>query len=365
MQAYAMQTVLERMGHEAWIIDYYSNPDRIRSPWYRDMVTYPIRFFKKYFLGQKRIKVRTESYYRNSFKALSMYVAPFLEKNIKRRKFDRLKSIKEGDFDIIVVGSDQIWNDSGWNKDGFADKFLSFAKDWNTKRISYAASFGHKIWRASPEITRTCAVALKTFDAVSVREDTGVVICREKFGVEARIVLDPTLLLAKEEYLNLLKGWKECSRPSGSMMTYVLDKSKETDELVTSISKKTGLTPFETCGCKKIRLAGHLFFVNEALENWLSGFRDADFIVTDSFHACVFSIIFRKPFLVVLNKDRGTARIYSLLKMLRLENHLIESEGQFTRLCDYEISADAENALSEWQKKSWKFLFDNVGKGVD
>lgn len=361
MQAYAMQTVFERLGHKAVVIDYYSNETaRIRSPWYKDVFSYPIRFIRKYILRDEKVIIRAESYYRYSFSGLSKFVAPFVNKHIKRVVFDSLSSIREEDFDLISVGSDQIWRGDDQRKKCITDVFLAFTKGWNIKRMSYAASFGTDIWNMPAKETFICTESLKMFNAVSVREESGVGLCRKIFGVCATHVLDPSLLLEKEDYMGLIKDWEGEAHPTGSIMTYILDKSEGTSEIVREIAKKSGLTPFETCGSKEVRVQGNKYLSNGPIEDWLSGFRDAELIVTDSFHACVFSIIFRKPFLVIQNKERGTARIESLLKMFHLRHNLIDSADQFVSLNDYAITTEAVAALYEWRSKSWAFLKKNT-----
>lgn len=101
--------------------------------------------------------------------------------------------------DAYVVGSDQVWRPAFNLGPRLGNMFLDFAGD-DVKKISYAASFGCKEWEYTEEQERMCGKLAKRFDAISVREASGVDLCKEHFGVDATLVLDPTLLLNKEDY---------------------------------------------------------------------------------------------------------------------------------------------------------------------
>ena len=101
---------------------------------------------------------------------------------------------------------------------------MDFAKEWNIKRIAYAASFGTEEWEYTEEQTRNCSTLLKKFNAVSVRESSAVKLCNEKFKVEALHVLDPTMLLEKDEYINLdgtTAGWELIGTTAIDLSGYV------------------------------------------------------------------------------------------------------------------------------------------------
>ena len=102
------------------------------------------------------------------------------------------------EYDAYVVGSDQVWRP---NYNPFMKAmFLGITEREDVKRIAYAASFGTSKWEFSPQMTSECAVLAKKFDMITVREKSGVDLCREYFGVEATWVLDPTMLLNREDY---------------------------------------------------------------------------------------------------------------------------------------------------------------------
>lgn len=136
-------------------------------------------------------------------------------------------------------------------------------------------------------------------------------------------------------------------------MSYVLDNNKIADQILKYICNITNSESFSALPIKDRKPA--------SLEQWLAGFRDTDFIVTDSFHACVFSIIFRKPFIVVSNATRGTSRIDSLLEMFELRHHLINDVSQIRNLERYNLDdKKISEILNREKQKSVDFLKNSL-----
>ena len=317
LQAYALQTVLERMGHEVVVID---TPHSWALPLWKRPLIYTKRLIKKYLLGQYDITILAEEKRKKEYPIISTYTDQFINKYIHRKIVKSLEELQEKDFDAIVVGSDQIWRPKYYSK--IENAFLAFAKNWKVKRIAYATSFGTDDWEYTPTQVIKCTELLKLFDSISVREESGVQLCKEHFGVEAKHVLDPTMLLNKEDYIHLIEV-ADTSKSKGNLLTYILDETPKKQELVKQIAKKTGLIPFQVNSKSKTNNTPLEECIQPPVEQWLRGFYDADFVVTDSFHACVFSILFNKPFVVVGNKERGMARFESLLKLFHLEERMI------------------------------------------
>ena len=204
--------------------------------------------------------------------------------------------------DIVIVGSDQVWRPK-YNYI-IEDMYLKFAEGLSIKRIAFAASFGVDNWEYTPKQTRECSKLAKKFDAISVREESGVKLCREHLGVDATLVLDPTLLLTKEDYLPICEEVPVCSEKY--LAVYVLDENAEVAATYENEAAARGLT------VKKFHADSNSTLT---VPEWLAMFRDASYVVTDSFHGTVFSIIFGKDFKCIYNKSRGSARFESLLKL--------------------------------------------------
>ncbi len=359
LQAYALQIVLKRMGHDAMVID------KSRE------IKLPILSFSRYFLYFKLLAHKVlvdrnttifwDRKHNREYKVMSTYTLPFIQKYIKRFVTSRdYSNIKQGNFDVFVVGSDQVWRPKYFGQNIISNAFLSFAKDWNVKRISYAASFGTEEWEYSEEQTLECKEWIKRFNAVSVRESSAVQLCKEHLGVDALHVLDPTMLLSATDYIQLFKEANTPQSP-GSLMCYILDETEDKQKVVSNVEETLNLTAFSVNSKYEVRTAPLEERIQPPVEAWLRGFYDAKFVVTDSFHACVFSILFEKPFIVYGNKDRGMARFHSLLSIFGLENRLVTSSAEAQKVISVPIDWSVVNAKKkEWQEKSYNFLKNNL-----
>lgn len=316
LQAYALQTVLERMGHEVCLIEKRRVP--LKLPLWKAPLSYGKRIIKN--LTGHPFPIFYEQKINRERPIVRQNTDKFINKYIKRRIVNDYSDIKETDFDAIVVGSDQIWRPKYFHDIEHA--FLDFTEGWNIRRIAYAASFGTDEWEYTPEQTERCRELIKNFDAVSVREISGVDLCRKYLGVDAAHVLDPTMLLTKEDYIQLFENAKT-PQSNGTLLCYILDETQVTTDLINKIAKAKNLVPFKVNSKVENKTAPLKDRVQPPVEQWLRGFFDAEFIITDSFHACIFSILFNKQFVVIGNIDRGLSRIKSLLSIFSLENQLI------------------------------------------
>jgi hypothetical protein len=227
----------------------------------------------------------------------------------------------------VVVGSDQVWRSAYSN---IPNSFLAFLEGANIRRLSYAASFGtDSIQDYSQDDRESARRLLGHFDGVSVREDSGVAICREEFDVEAERHLDPTMLLPTEQYLSLASSRTPRSAAAGGLLLYVLDTSETVDSIADEISAalnvdRRSLLPPKPESYRQFH--GNVGrYLKPPVEEWILSFASASFVITDSFHGCVFAILFHRPFIVVGNRARGYARFESLLALFGLEHHLIST----------------------------------------
>ena len=284
---------------------------------------------------------------------------------------------KQG-IEAYVVGSDQCWRPL--YSPCLPNYFLDFSKDWDVKRISYAASFGVDSWEYSEEETRICAPLAQKFNAISVREETGIALCKEYLGVYAVHVLDPTMLLDADDYNTLVQAFDPkifniapehrvkttLDVKDKKLFCYVLNMNVQKQTFIQTVSKAKGLTPVE-CMPKDFR--AQEVFENcpddctfPPVELWLQSFRDAEMVIADSFHGTVFSIIYNKPFWVLGNPDRGMARFHSVLKMFGLEDRLVTPDKLDTLDIDAPIDWNSVNARrEELKQKSLTFLKENLG----
>jgi hypothetical protein len=354
IQAYALISILKRFGHEVRIVNRPFKPvSKIRK-----VVSFTKRWLVKYILRRDIIvRVWPTNAEKNY---IEKNLTRFIENNIRfTEKINNsgFSKLQKYALEAFIVGSDQVWrpNYSPCIRNYFLD-FLYGRND--VKKIAYAASFGVNDWELSPKQTKLCAILAKQFDAISVREDSAIRLCNEYLGVEAIHVLDPALLLQKEDYLRLIEP-EDIPRRENILFTYILNPNKEKDMQITYISSlltlnKVNGMPSNFFHLKKSKkdLADCIY---PSVSDWLSGFRDAEFVITDSFHGTVFSIIFNKPFLVFTNKERGNARFDSLLKLFHLEDRLITGNEIKPDLYKLDFS-EVNKILKEEQEKSMKFL---------
>ena len=189
---------------------------------------------------------------------------------------------------------------------------------------------------------------------------SAIELCKKHFGIEAQHVLDPTLLLTATDYIKLFKE-ANTAKSNGNLMCYILDNNKEKDFMIQQIACKLNLSPFSVNSKYEVLDAPIEERIQPPVEKWLRGFHDAEMVFTDSFHGCVFSIIFNKPFWVIGNKERGNARFDSLLKLFDLESRRIDISHINNIDFMQPINWDKINTTKkEWQEKSLKFLKDNL-----
>lgn len=359
LQAYALQTTLERMGHNVEVLQ---NTTNIGNTFHSLIM--PLVYAKRIarnILSENKIPIFFERKAKREIPIIRQHTDRFLAQYLKLREIKHLSEINPSDYDAIVVGSDQVWRAiyfKGMWQTNISDAFLDFTKGWEIKRIAYAASFGVDNWEYNKNETRLCADAAKIFDAISVREDSGVKLCREKLNVEATHVLDPTMLLNKDDYMTLVSA-ANTPESSGDMLCYILDPTPFKTFVVNKIATEQSLTPFNV----NAQIDNHSLDVNERIqppvEQWLRGFHDAKYVVTDSFHACVFSIIFGKPFIAIGNASRGMTRFSSLLRQFGLESRLI-TETNSALPVELSILTEIDELLSRQIQISRKFLNDNL-----
>ncbi|MFT3944227.1 MAG: polysaccharide pyruvyl transferase family protein [Ancrocorticia sp.] len=332
LQAYALQQVVRKLGYEP-VTSYTQN----QGPLYKQIL--------RRVPGLKAVATLLRPSDAPSTAATRAFVSqniPTVPVPKRRRDFAK--------FAMVVVGSDQVW------RAPYASLFTSFLirAPRDLGRIAYAASFGKDNILEYNFIQRQiCRRLIKRFNGVSAREQSGVAICANDFGVVAKRHVDPTMLLERAQYLELV-AQGEALQPE--LFTYILDDSSETRRLVEEGTRLVGLEPFDfikECdeGCSLLPVG-----------SWISGIANASYVLTDSFHGTVFSILFNKPFLTFSNPDRGQTRMESLLELFGLEDRLISDPELLTE----EIVAkpidwgSVNNVLEREKERSRDFLREHM-----
>lgn len=317
LQAYALQTVLQRMGHDVQHLQPKVEYLPLHSAWQMPFV-WVKRLIRKCFLGEWKLPI-----FEHPHRWMRRYTDVFIHQHIVMRSLldEEWNASLAKNYDVFIVGSDQVWRPCYALP--IARYFLSFLDDTcSNPRIAYAASFGTENCEFSANQILDCSKLLQKFSFVSVREQSGVEICKQLFGVRASHLLDPTLLLSKDDYLKLIQNQKPSK---GNLMVYVLDETPDIRLFISQIAASEKLVPFNA----NYSLGNRLGIPQLPIENWLRGFVDAKLIITDSFHACVFAIIFNKPFICLGNDERGMTRFHSLLDLFGLQHCLLNEKQLF------------------------------------
>ena len=299
LQNFALQKVLKDMGH---------TPMTCRWTGYTNLGFIKAALFS--ILKGCRSFPTPPWTYNKSRKGLEDFIKQNIDYRFYRNPNKFLRWFKP---QTMIVGSDQVWRPK-YNSHLYS-AYLDFVKDKSVKRIAYAASFGVGEWEYTKEQETICRELIGQFDAVSVREQSGVELCEEYLGVSAQCVLDPTLLLDREVYEDLCSS---IPKDDESILVYMVDYSEAIKQQAEKLSQSTGL-PI------KIIEADKGVTEDDSVAKWLAAFRDARYVITDSFHGTVFSIIFERNFWAIGNIKRGVSRFDSLLGLFCLQERLILS----------------------------------------
>ena len=344
LQAFALTTFLKKKGYNAVLIDRQWNNNKTSIPYY-------IKKFIYHYIIRGNVKSFCEK-----------WINPKTQKIASQ---ENMKLINDLDFDAVIVGSDQVWRVEHIGGVG-NNYFLDFVKNKKTKKISYAASFGKDSVDGDDKKLKTISELLKEFNAISVREESGVKICEDIFDVAAVQVLDPVLLLNSDDYLPIIN--KSKTKLNKTLTSYVLDASETNNKIIKDVSLALDLKAVSINYKKdpalliKNKSLDFYNYIYPPVSNWLRGFRDAEFIVTDSFHGTVFSILFKKQFLVIGNERRGLARFNSILGKFGLKDRLITENKLFDKsILEQKINYDeVYNILDKEREFSASFLLNSL-----
>lgn len=345
LQAWALQQIVKKLGFKPETIDW----DFTVTTWYSFFRNIPGSLHAS-LCSRKFIIPHSPKYIQKKYRGLRSFIKKniSLSKRIPLRKIIPYISKK---YRIVVVGSDQVWRPEYIHE--IDTMFLPYPKKKDSKKIAYAASFGTDIWEFNEDQTAACTKLISDFDAVSVREHSALNLLSNNLNLQnAERVLDPTLLLSKDIYSTLCEKIKKDDE--GYVFAYILDK----DPSLTLLAKKKS---------EELKLPLKILSVdqelneNDSVEAWLASFRDAKYVITDSFHGTIFSLIFRKEFAVWINIQRGSARFENLLDLFPQINYrIIHGDNLPDSIINWESIEDSCNIF---RKKSIDFLKQALTEG--
>lgn len=306
LQRYALIKVLTDMGYEVehlstqfTFIDYRPLVKRIKT-WIKFMlgrltpISYPMPV--KRWMEYKSLRP----------------LLPFYDKYIPHTKpiysYEDLKDYQ--DYDIYLVGSDQVWRRSMSGVYPYTSMFFDFVNNPKAKKVAYGVSMGTANNELSDDELTEISPLYAQFSATSVREASALDLF-EQYGwvkPQAEVVLDPTLLLNRQIYEDIISNAKTI-RHKEEVYCYVLDVDAEKKSKIDAKLVELGAKA-HYCVLGEDRIS---------IEQWLRNVRDARYVITDSYHGVLFSIIFNKPFLFLYNERRGNERVQFFLQCLGIK----------------------------------------------
>lgn len=318
LQAFALQESLKRLGHDVILLDRKESAGLHGYPWYVELSFFLKREYRR-LTG--RIRPVPEDFNRIILQNTDAFIARYIERTggLLNSKQLRAASIGHG-LNAIVVGSDQVWR--ARYSPQLYNYFLDFTEGLDIRRISYAASFGTDSFEYKPWKISKCRKLIRRFDAISVRESSGVGICSKELGKDAVNVLDPALLLEPADYESIIET-DGSGEIEGDLFCYVLDIDEDIRRKIKSVSEKNGMAAFQCMPSRYDDYDHPCDCIYPPVSKWLKSIRNSRMVITNSFHGAALSILFNRPFWVFENGTRGMERFSSLLKTFGLESRMI------------------------------------------
>ncbi len=310
LTAYAIQTLINKFGYSTLLID---------------------NSYKHNELISENFAKNFEQHHLKTSSKISLY-----------KDFNSLNQKSN----IFITGSDQILRPIAARErlSQYLQDFVSI----NSKKITMAASFAVDkktlLEETNSQTLENMKLSLKSFDFISVREKSGVEICKDLFDVDAEWIIDPVFIMNKSNYDELIKNSTQDF--SNKIVSYVLDPNKEYEKVYKYLEKKYNKKILKTA------------YSNTSVENWLASIKNCEFLITDSFHGMCFAIIFNKPFICITNQKRGATRFESILEMLNIENQCINNINEiYEKDCIFNVDYEKVNQrIEEERQRGLDFL---------
>lgn len=345
LQAFALQNYLESEGHDVEVIDY--------KPWYLS------NHYKLWGVGNERFHkpILWQLYNLAKFpervsalprkKVFDEFTKKYLRLTKRYNSFEELRA-NPPEADVYVAGSDQIWNTT-FNNGIDPAFYLNFGK---AKKISYAASFATEKLRKGTE--SFVKEMLDNFNEISVREESGINILKST-GHNGIVVVDPVFLLSQDQWKSVIHNEKE---EKDYILVYSFEKGGAMQKVAERLSKLQHCAVYSV-GPYKLKYA-HRNYVNAGPLSFLSLIKNAKCIISNSFHATAFSMVFEKNFFVVNREDGLNTRMKDLLQKYGISERLIGVDTSDQTLCSDIDFSKVNELLGEYINLSKTYLERNL-----
>lgn len=333
-QAYSLQKYLQQQGIDTEVIDY--------RPAYYDAGRNKL----KTMVG----KVLNLGPYLTRKQKFESFVKKY--ENLTGKRFttlEQLQSYYESSKEVFIAGGDQLWNN--YHPCGSDDAYkLTFAKQG--KKLAYGTSMGRDNF--TEEELKALAGKVTDFESIMLREKSTVDMLGKHTAVPVSHVIDPVGLLEAEDFRKLAKK-PAITEPYAVM--YLADSSPLLDEAIERLSQKMGLKIVHICGFRKKCYCD--YFVKDAGPEEILGYiANAQFVLSASFHATMFSLMFNKPFATLLPGEKTNARIQDLLTFVGLQNRIVRNSQSLACLDQVIDYAPINEKLDHFRKESCRHLMD-------
>lgn len=346
LQTWALQKVLKDYGIDAGVIHYHPDIiDRLYDPLFMEHGIKRQLKKMKLTVSNRQSLIRYDKFQR------------FLTKNFKLiGDFETYQELCQArlDLDVYITGSDQIWNPD--HTGGFDPAYYLCFAEQEKRKLSYAASIGSDY--IIPKYKEYMRSSLSSFAGISVRESSIQEQVQEIAEKPVSVVLDPTMLLTKEDYEEIKV---KSTRKEPYILVYMVEKNEQVISLANTLSVSLGLPIIQRRNVHGFKNELESFYTADAGE-FLGLMEAAEYVITNSFHGTVFAVLYEKPFVSMLHSDTGS-RTEDLLRELGLQSHLLHHISDFTGMSKFKINDPKKlrKRIGELKKASLQFLVKNLG----
>ncbi|MBE5919037.1 MAG: polysaccharide pyruvyl transferase family protein [Pseudobutyrivibrio ruminis] len=337
LQAYALSETINGMGHSCEVIDYRSaSIEKQYKPIQLKEIKHPKGFLKSLPMISHKKKLQRE---------VDDFVANIMRTSKKKYDLSNISSCVD-DYDVIIVGSDQVWNLNA--SGGDTTYLLDFVSD-DKKRASYAASISVK--DPDDEYKSLLKNQLSRYKFISVRETDAKDLLEELLTRDIYVTIDPTLLIDSEKWINISQDTDE----QDYILLYMMTVNADLRKYATELSRRKGL-PVKYVSLYEPKAEGCEMVFAPSVIDWINLHRNAKYVVTNSFHGMVFSIVFQKKFAYGLTKNAGkNTRLSNLLEQIGIGDRVanIDDLDKIDTPIDYE---SVENKLVDLRDGSMNYL---------
>ena len=335
-QSYGLVEYLRKQGEEVEIIDY--------RPHYYLRGRWALKSYIAKLINIRSFVLQTKKY--NRFIRNELSLTPKVYKS-----FQDLMSLNEQDA-IYISGGDQIWN--SFHPSGRDDAYkLTFLK--NQRRLAFGSSMGRTSF--SDEELKSLASKVNNYSFIGLREQSTVPLLAKNVEVPVHHVVDPVLLLKKEDYLRFIGQKPIINEPY--LLMYLSDKSELLNNVVNTISKRLGVKVVHVCGFRKKCYCDY-FLKSTGPEELLNLIYYSQFVVSSSFHATLFSLLLEKQFCTLLPEAGTNARIEDLLGYYGLESRIVRKDSDIENLNRTVVFDTVRSKINVFAEESRILLNNNL-----